>query len=151
MEYSLQKFYALAFENNYCPRLLSWRSKCTPLVKLFSWLLYMDTPNTKNSWYDDEMIKWSLATTVPFSVRTLGHPFLLSAPFSESYCNHLGISWIFLLSFFDMIPVAAHSFQGPCFCRGISYYLPSWCNMTDCNIRSRIHEDFEVPTLLRVH
>ena len=48
--YSSQKFYALAFRNLQVPRSFTWlwKSKCTPHIKFFGWLLLVDRLNTRN-------------------------------------------------------------------------------------------------------
>ena len=48
--YSSQKFYALGFRNLQAPRSFTWlwKSKCTPRIKFFGWLLLVDRLNTRN-------------------------------------------------------------------------------------------------------
>jgi len=48
--YSSQKFYALAFRNLQVPCSFTWlwKSKCTPHIKFFGWLLLVDRLNTRN-------------------------------------------------------------------------------------------------------
>ena len=49
-EYSSQKFYALIFRNMQVPPSFTWlwKSKCTPRIKIFGWLLLVDRLNTRN-------------------------------------------------------------------------------------------------------
>jgi len=49
-EYSSSKFYALVFQNMNVQQTFSWlwKSKCTPRIKFFGWLLLVDRLNTRN-------------------------------------------------------------------------------------------------------
>ena len=47
--YSSRKFYALAFQSMQVPSSFTWlwKSKCTPRIKFFGWLILVDRLNTR--------------------------------------------------------------------------------------------------------
>ena len=49
-EYSSQKFYALVFRSMQVHPIftLLWKSKCTPRINFFGWLMFVDRLNTRN-------------------------------------------------------------------------------------------------------
>jgi len=95
--YSSKKYYELCFRNIKPHAAFNWiwKSKCTPKVKFFCWLLFSDRLNTRNLLKRKNMLLQSgyrciMCTNPP--EETVEHLFF-HCPFSKDCWNILGMSW----------------------------------------------------------
>lgn len=97
-KYTVAKLYKLAFLNVQTPAVFRWvwRSKVTPRVKFFAWLILLDRLNTKN------MLARRNFNVQPDSLcalcddgldETVDHLFF-DCPFAKKCWDKIGISWV---------------------------------------------------------
>jgi len=118
--YTSSKFYNFPYRNAQLPApfIWIWDSKCSNKLRVFSWLLLMDTLNTRNilkrKQHKLEGNSYNCVLCNSNVEETAFHLFF-SCTFSRACWQHLGIQWNFASDFFKMLIQAKQQFPNPYF------------------------------------
>jgi hypothetical protein len=94
-----------------------WKSRCTPRVKIFVWLVLVDRLNTKTMLQRRHMAVQDGVVCVMCSTgqhETIEHLFF-DCPFAQSCWQRLGITWDASLQIFERLMQARSTHAIPCF------------------------------------
>lgn len=118
-KYSSRRFYSYIFDAIEAHPVFKkiWKSKCTPRIKFFAWLILVDRLNTKDMLQRRHLNIQSTATCVMCNagvLETIDHLFF-DCPFAQDCWASIGITWDNSLQLLDRISQAQTTHSIPSF------------------------------------